>query len=236
MPYTHAKATMVKPGPAVLRARASATPPTPPAPAPAPAATPSARPPPPKRQGLGRWIASHKVLATAIALLMVSATVGIATVIINQPIVATPTAGSSPVCFAAGDDIASLVALGLAATPSVSTGCGSVTITIYGIPGATALQLGEILKLSNADTADNVDFAVTLAATGSPSVTLTSFTMTFDDNGNTRTLDVENLGSAGPYTLSDGETWEFNVNSLVMTAAAAGSQGALTITATITQV
>lgn len=224
MRFTHATARMVAPGPGIARTAAAARPASPPQAAPAP-----------HRKGLGRWVASHKVLASLIAMLMVAATVGLATVIVTQPIVATPTAGSSPVCFAAGDDITSLVSLGLAASPSVSTGCGSVTITLYGIPGATALQLGEILELTNANTADDIDFSVTLAATGSPAVTLSAFTMTFDDNGNTRSLDVKNLGSAGPYTLSDGETWEFNVNSLVMTAAAAGSQGALTITATITQ-
>lgn len=236
MPVTYATARMVKPGPTVALRRPAVPNPTPPPIRPPLAAPAAAARLPPKHAGLGRWITSHKILATLVALLTAVAAVGFATVVIQQPAVATPTAGSSPVCFASGDDITALVGLGLAAAPSVSSGCGSVTITIYGIPGASALQLGEILELTNADTADNVDFSVTLQASGSPAATLSAFTMTFDDNGNTRTLDVENLGSAGPYTLSDGETWEFNVNSLVMTAAAAGSQGALTITATITQV
>ncbi len=182
---------------------------------------------------------AHKVATALVALLLLGAGVGIAVVVFSQPFVATPTAGTSPVAFGSGDDITTLVSLGLAATPTIATGGGSASITIYGIPGATALSLGEILELTNTDTADNTAFTVSLAVAGSPAATLTGFTMTFlDDVSGTptlRTWDLLTTPTLTTYTLSDAEVWEFTVSSLTMTAAASGSQGALTITATITQ-
>lgn len=246
-PFHYAKATMVKPGPGVRPlavtpvARPMTTAPAPPPrPPELPARAPSRRDRPLPRGRFVGWMVAHKALTALVAILLVGATIGIALVIISQPFVATPTAGSSPVCFASGDDISSLVGLGLSNTPSIVTGCGSASITIYGIPGATSLSLGEILELDNADTADNAAFTVSLSVSGSPAASLTGFTLTFlDDVSGTPTLRTWNLlttPTLTTYTLSDGETWEFTVSSLLMSAAATGSQGALTITATITQV
>lgn len=193
-----------------------------------------------KRGRVSAFVRGHKIATAAIAGLLLFATVGIALVVFSQPFVATPTAGTSPVAFSSGDDITSLVSLGMAATPTIATGGGSASITIYGIPGATALSLGEILELTNTDTADNADFTVALSVAGTPAVTLTAFTLTFlDDVGGTptlRTWDLLTTPTLTTYTISDAEVWEFTVSSLTMTSAATGSQGALTITATITQV
>lgn len=192
------------------------------------------------RRGPLTWMRFHKTATLLLALLVLGATAGIAAIVFSQALVATPMAGTSPVVFASGDDITSLVSLGLAATPTITSGGGSASITLYGIPGASALSLGEILELTNTDTADNTAFTVSLSVSGSPAASLTGFTITFlDDVSGTptlRTWDLLTTPTLTTYTLSDGETWEFNVSSLTMTAAASGSQGALTITATITQV
>ncbi|MEK6975959.1 MAG: hypothetical protein AABY18_06425 [Candidatus Thermoplasmatota archaeon] len=172
--------------------------------------------------------------------MVTGASVAVAVVVFSQPLVATPTAGTSPVVFGSGDDITSLDALNLADVPTVSTGGGSASITIYGIPGATALSLGEILELTNTDTSDDVAFSVALSVSGSPAASLTGFVITFSDDVSgtptTRTWNLLTTPTLTTYTLSDAEVWEFTVSSLTMTAAATGSQGALTITATITQV
>lgn len=201
-----------------------------------PAPKPGARP----RRGILQFLGAHKIATTLVALLLVTASVGVALVVFGQQFIATPTAGTSPVPFSAGDDITSLVNLGLATAPVISAGGASASITIYGIPGASALSLGEILELTNTDTADNADFTVSLSVSGTPAASLTGFTITFlDDVSGTPTLRTWNLlttPTLTTYTLSDGEVWELNISSLTMTAAATGSQGALTITATITQV
>lgn len=229
---TYATARLVRLGPGVPTPRTAL--PTP--------LTAKARPPPRPSGKRGVWgfMRAHKVATAAISLLLISATVGLALVVFSEQLVATPTAGTSPVPFSSGDDITNLVNLGLATSPVITAGGASASITIYGIPGASALSLGEILELTNTDTADNTDFTVSLSVAGTPAASLTGFTLTFlDDVSGTPTLRTWNLlttPTLTTYTLSDGEVWEFNVSSLTMTAAATGSQGALTITATITQV
>jgi hypothetical protein len=268
--FTPAKATMVRPGPGIAvrqattarqatiaRQAAVSRPPTVAVRTPAPLVRAPARIPTPARAalvaravpiaplvgagpGLFGWMTAQKALTAMVALLVASATVGIAAVVFGQSFTATPTTRTSPVAFASGDDITSLDTLDFADAPVIGASGATASITIYGIPGATSLALGEILELVNADTADNTNYAVTLSVSGSPAATLTGFTITFlDDVSGTPTLRTWNLlttPTLTTYTLSDAETWEFTVSSLVMTAAASGSQGALTITASMTPV
>lgn len=230
---------MVRPGPAVAR-RAW----VPPSPSPADlslctrlAGPAAARP---VRAGLQAWVAGHKALTTVIALLVVTAGVGIAAVVFGQSFTATPTTRTSPIAFASGDDVSSLDTLDFVDAPTIGASGATASITVYGIPGASSLQLGEVLELVNADTADNQAYDVTLSVSGTPAVTLTAFTITFVDDVSgtptTRTWNLLTTPTLTTYTLSDAETWEFNISSLVMTAAASGSQGALTISASMTPV
>ena len=195
---------------------------------------------PGRAPGLIGFVGAHRLAAGILAGLVAMATLGIAVVSFTQPIVATPTAGTSPVAFASGDDITVLDGLNLVDVPTIATGGGSASITIYGIPGASALSLGEVLELRNADTADDASFTVTLSVSGTPAAALTGFTLSFVDDVSgtptTRTWNLLTTPTLTTYTLADGETWEFDVTSLTMTAAASGSLGALTISATITQV
>lgn len=186
------------------------------------------------------FLRRHKVASVFVLLLLMGTAVGIAAVVWSQAMTATPTTRTSPVVFAAGDDAASLDALDFlgSSEPVISASGAAASFTPYGIPGATALSLGEVVELQNADTADDTNYLVTLSVSGSPAATLTAFTITFlDDVSGTPTLRTWNLLTTPTftqYTLSDGETWEFTVASLVMTAAASGSQGTLTISASIT--
>lgn len=219
-----------------------------PSPASRPAATrasrlavrPTAPPTTRARQPKRGFVRRHKALSAVVLLLLAGASVGIAAVVWSQAMTATPTTRTSPVAFAAGDDAASLDTLDFlgASEPVISASGATASFTPYGIPGATALSLGEVVELQNADTADNTDYLVTLSVSGSPAASLTAFTITFlDDVSGTPTLRTWNLlttPTLTQYTLSDGETWEFTVASLTMTAAASGSQGALTISASIT--
>ena len=190
-----------------------------------------------KRSG---FIRRHKLVSALILLLLLGTAVGIAAVVWSQAMTATPTTRTSPIIFATGDDAASLDALDFLGTgePVISASGAAASFTPYGIPGATALSLGEVVELQNADTADNQDYLVTLSVSGTPAATLTAFTITFlDDVAGTptlRTWDLLGTPTFTQYTLSDGEIWEFTVASLVMTAAASGSQGTLTISASIT--
>lgn len=190
-----------------------------------------------RKAGVGAWLGAHKVLSSVVVVLLVTASVAIAAVVWSQSFAATPTTRTSPVVFAAGDDITSLDSLDFVDAPTIGASGASASITIYGIPGASALSLGEILELQNTDTADNTDYAVTLSVSGTPAVTMTAFTVTFvDDVDGTVTWNLLTTPTLAAHTLDDAESWEINVSSLVMTAAATGSQGALTISASITPV
>lgn len=181
---------------------------------------------------------THKVLTSMVVLLLAGASAGVAAVVFNQSFTATPTTRTSPIAFAAGDDATSLVDLGFLDAPTVSASGAAASIVPYGIPGATGLALGEVLELRNADTSDNTDYVVTLSVSGTPAGSLTGFVITFyDDVAGTPTLRTWNLlttPTLTAYTLGDGETWEFTISSLLMSAAASGSQGALTISASMT--
>lgn len=181
----------------------------------------------------------HKVTATLLALLVIGASVGIAVVVFSEALTATPNTRTAPVIFAQGDDAASLDALDFigASDPVISASGAAASFTVYGIPGATALSLGEVVELQNPDTTDNTAYSVVLSVSGAPAATLTAFEITFiDDIDGTVTWDLLGTPTLAAHTLDDAEIWEFTVSSLTMTAAASGSQGALTITATITQV
>lgn len=204
------------------------------------APSPTMRRPRPAKRGVASWIGGHKVLTSLVVLLVAGASVGIAAVIFGQSFTATPTTRSSPVAFAAGDDATSLVDLGFLDAPVIGASGATAAIVPYGIPGATSLVLGEVLELRNADTSDDTDYVVTLSVAGTPAASLTGFVITFyDDVAGTPTLRTWNLlstPSLTSYTLADGETWEFTVSSLLMSAVASGSQGALTISASMTPV
>lgn len=195
---------------------------------------PALRPAP--ADGTLAWLRAHKILTSVVALLLATATVGLAAVVFGQSFTATPTTRTSPIAFASGDDITNLDLLDFVDAPVIGASGATASITLYGIPGASSLALGEVLELVNADTADNQDYAVTLTVSGSPAASLTGFTITFDDSGTLRTWNLLTTPSLGPFTLSDGETWEFNVASLLMSAVASGSQGVLTIAASMTPV
>ena len=188
------------------------------------------------RDGVFGWIGAHKVLTTVVALLVATASVGIAAVVFGQSFTATPTTRTSPVAFAAGDDVTDLDLLDFIDAPVIGASGATASITLYGIPGASSLSLGEVLELRNADTADNQDYAVTLTVSGTPAATLLDFVIEFDDAGSPVSWDLLADPSIGPLTLADGETWEFDVVSLLMTALASGSQGVLTISASMTPV
>lgn len=230
--FTHATARPVPPS-------------SPPALVPAPIAArmPAARPGvPTKRWGarLLDWMTAHRILTLALAAMVMAAGIGAAAVVFGQSFTATPTTRTSPVVFASGDDATSLDTLDFIDAPTISASGASASLTLYGIPGASSLSLGEVLELQNADTADNTDYAVTLSVSGTPAVSLTAFTITFSDDVSgtptTRTWNLLTTPTLTTYTLADGESWELNVSSLVMTAAASGSQGTLTISASMTPV
>lgn len=194
---------------------------------------PAATPAPPRAR---RFFRRHKLLATFLALMLLGAAVGIAVVLWSQDLTATPNTRTSPVVFAAGDDADDLDALDFigASDPVVSANGAAASFTPFGIPGATSLSLGEVVELRNADTADDQDYGITLSVSGTPAATLTAFTVSFvDDTAGTVTWDLLAGSPVGPYTLDDGETWEFTVSSLKMTALASGSQGALTLSASM---
>lgn len=182
----------------------------------------------------------YVLLAILAFLSLMGIAAGIAAVVWSQALTTVPSTRTSPIIFATGDDAASLDTLDFlgAGEPVISASGAAASFTPYGIPGATALSLGEVVELQNPDTADNTNYLVTLSVSGTPAASLTAFTITFlDDVSGTPTLRTWNLLTTPTftqYTLSDAETWEFTVASLVMTAAASGSQGTLTISASIT--
>lgn len=193
----------------------------------------------PAPKTLFRFFRAHKVLTALVATSVVAATAVIAAVVFAQDMVATPSTRTSPVVFTAGDDAAGLDALDFigSSDPVISASGAAATFTVYGIPGATSLSLGEVVDLQNPASSDAADYAVTLSVSGTPAASLTAFELTFiDDVGGVATPRSWNLltqPSLPAYTLSDGESWEFTVSSLKMTPAASGSQGALTISASM---
>jgi hypothetical protein len=186
-----------------------------------------------------RFFRAHKVLTALLGTSVVAATAVIAAVIFSQEMVATPSTRTSPVVFVAGDDAANLDALDFigANDPAVSASGAAATFTVYGIPGATSLSLGEVVDLQNAASSDAAAYAVTLSVSGVPSASLLAFELTFSDDVDgvptPRTWNLLTQPSLPAYTLSDGESWEFTVSSLKMTPAASGSQGAMTISASM---
>lgn len=251
--FTHATARLVRPAAPTAPSIGTARPPSlAPAPAPlqpvpvrtAPPAPASPPAPAVHKDGLVLrmldWMTGHRLLTLAIASLVMTAGIAAAAVVFGQSFTATPTTRTSPVAFGNGDDVTSLDTLDFIDAPTISASGASASITLYGIPGASSLALGEVLELVNADTADNTNYAVTLSVSGTPAATLTAFTITFSDDVSgtptTRTWNLLTTPTLTTYTLSDAETWELNVSSLVMTSAASGSQGTLTITASMTPV
>lgn len=222
---------MIKPGLAI---------PTPPRPAQPPVSRPVARTAQSlvkPKAGFAAWVGAHKVLLSAMTVVLVTASVAIAAVVWSQGFTATPTTRTSPVVFSAGTDASALDTLDFIDAPTISANGASASITVYGIPGASALSLGKVLKITNTDTADNTAYAVTLSVSGTPEVTMTAFTVRFvDDIDGTVSWNLLTTPTLAAHTLDDAETWEIDINSLVMTAAASGSQGALTISASITPV
>jgi hypothetical protein len=201
------------------------------APTPTVAATPKVR---------FRFFRAHKLLTALVGGSVVAATAVLAAVLITQEMVATPNTRSSPVQFVAGDDAASLDALDFigASDPVISASGAAATFTVYGIPGATSLSLGEVVDLQNPVSSDAADYKVTLSVSGAPSASLTAFTVTFVDDVDgiltPRSWDLLTQPALPQYTLDEGESWEFTVSSLKMSPTASGSQGALTIGASIT--
>lgn len=194
---------------------------------------------PPNPGGFGRFVRAHKVLTAFLGASIVAATAVVAAVLIQQDAVATPSTRSSPVVFAPGDDAASLDALDFigASDPAISASGASATFTVYGIPGATSLSLGEVLDLQNPASSDGAAYKVVLSVSGSPAASLTDFDLTFVDDVDgvptPRSWDLRSTSALPEYVLSDGESWELNVSSLTMSPTASGPQGALTLRATI---
>lgn len=228
--YTYSPARMIKPG--------NVTPPLPRAQTHAVRTARGVQPTPTqvaRKTGFTAWLGAHKVLASVITMVLVTASVAIAAVVWSQSFSATPNTRTSPVTFAAGTDATTLATLGFIDAPVIGASGATASITLYGIPGASSLSLGKVLKVQNPDTSDNTDYAVTLSVSGSPAVTLTAFTVTFvDDIDGTVTWNLLTTPSLSAHTLNDAETWDITVSSLVESAAASGSQGALTISASIT--
>lgn len=143
---------------------------------------------------------------------MAIATAAFAAVALSQPATWTPSQrpGSSPVVFMAGDDAASLASLGFVDTPTLHASGASVDLAVYGIPGATHVLLDNVLKVSNPDTADDLAYDVTLAASGALTG-VTVFTVSFSDGSTTHTIDLLAGGSLASLNLADGEAWSLSV-------------------------
>jgi hypothetical protein len=158
----------------------------------------------------------------------------VATLIIRQDFVATPAAHAAPVVFSAGDDAAGLVTVGYASAPSIPASGASASMTIYGVPGATSVSLGEILKLQNTASSGGQAYNVTLSSTALPAG-VTSLVLSFsDDVSGTPTARAWSVGGSSPtYRISAQEMWEF---SAVIVMPATGSLSAITISADITPV
>jgi hypothetical protein len=207
-------------------------------------ASPAARQTPPPirpaqpaaRRGFLRFLRAHKVVAALVILALIGASVGVATLIIRQDFTATPAAHAPPVVFAAGDDAASLVTYGFASTPTISASGAAASMTIYGVPGATSVSLGEILELQNNEASGGQAYAITLSTTALPAG-VTSIVLSFsDDVAGTPTARAWNLATTPTftqYTLSPEEIWEF---SAVIVMPASGALSAITISASITPV
>ena len=200
--------------------------------------TPAAASPAPKAsRALFRFLRAHKVVAALAGTGIVAATAVAAVVMFSQDMVAATSTRTSPIVFSAGEDSAQLDALDFigAADPAISASGAAATFTVYGIPGATSLSMGEVVDLQNPASSDAAAYQVVLSVSGTPASSLTEFKLSFyDDVGGVATLREWNLltqPTLTAYTLSDGESWEFTVSSLKMTPAASGSQGAFTISA-----
>lgn len=188
--------------------------------------------PPPDRRRFLPFLRAHKAASVLVALALLGASVGVATLLIRQDITATPAAHASPVVFAAGSDAASLDTLGYLDNLVIPASGASASLTIYGVPGATSVSLGKVLNLESNEASGGPAYDVTLSSTALPAG-VTSLVLSFvDDVGGTPTPRTWTVGASTPtYELAAEEVWEF---SAVLVMPASGALSAITISADIT--
>jgi hypothetical protein len=181
----------------------------------------------PKRKTRGPTI----LLSLLVAGIVTAASVAVATLVIQEAFTATPASHAPPVVFSAGDDASSLVTQGWLVGPTITASGAAASVTLYGVPGAISVSLGEIMELTNSEAAGGTSYLVTLSSSALPAG-VTSMTLSFLDGATLRTWNLAGAGgSFTQYTMSPEEVWEL---SAVLVMPASGALSAITITATIT--
>lgn len=188
---------------------------------------------PPSSRGPNRSRRGKVLLSLLVAALVAATGMAVATLVVQQSFTVTPAAHAPPVVFSAGDDAATLVTQGWLAGPTITASGATASLTMYGVPGALQVSLGEVIKLTNSESLGGTSYAVTLSSSSLPAG-VTNIILSFTDGATPRTWNFANDGlSFGPYTMSPTEVWEL---SAIIVMPASGALSAITISASITPV
>ena len=191
---------------------------------------------PPAPSGIRRSRRGTFLLTLLVAALVAAAGMAVATLVVQQSFSVTPASHAPPVVFATGDDAATLVTQGWLSGPTITASGASASVTLYGVPGALSVSLGDVLELQNTESLGGTAYTVTLSTSSLPAG-VSSIVLSFsDDVSGTPTARSWNLATTPTftaYTLSPQEIWEL---SAVLVMPASGALSAITISASITPV
>ena len=172
------------------------------------------------------------VAALAVAMLAVAVTAG---VILIQIVSITPSAAAPDVIFSAGDDYAAINALDYA-TLTIGPSGTSASLAIAGIPGASDLQLTNLLDITNQHVSS--DYSVALTRSASLDADIDNFTITVKNAADTTIMTwfVKDAASATSFTLPAGETYTIDIRFLIDDGVVAGNLDSFDLQFSLTEV
>jgi hypothetical protein len=167
-------------------------------------------------------------IALALAALLSIAAVVAGAVLLRQDVSVASAAQAPDVIFATGDDYAVINAAGFATLTVGSTGT-SATLSLDGIPGAAALSLTDLMKVTNQDATQ--DYTLTLSRSAAPNAAITGMTFTVQNAADTiiATYNAATTGSSASFSLPASTTYDISVAVTIADGTAIGSLGSFTL-------
>ncbi len=151
-----------------------------------------------------------------------------AAVVLQQDITVTPNAATPDVIFALGNDYTAINNAGFA-TATLGSSATSVTLTVNGIPGASDLQLGDLLKITNQDGTQG--YNVTLTRSAAPDAAITAFEVQVF-NATDVLIESWNAATAATgttFSLPAGTTYDIRIDLVIADGTTVGALGGFDI-------
>lgn len=178
-----------------------------------------------RRAHMMDWVRVHKAACAVFVVGMLVSAAVVATVLIQQNIATTPSAAAPDVTFLAGTDYTSILATGFGVLSLGTSGASAALTTLKGIPGASTVDITNLLRIQGAPTGTKDYSGTTLSTDVALNSAITHLYVTVK-HGSTTDLnawDAKSGVASSAFTITHGVTYDVSISLVIADGTAAGA-------------